>query len=81
MTRGAILQIHARFLRGLLHLPIEAEITGIRVDSGQREDVLEVRIAGAGWETPEGTQLIRTSGMVEVDSDLDIIRIDWGFPP
>ncbi len=73
MTRRAILQMNATYLKQLLQIPANAEIDGIELDFCQPDLVL-VRINGAGWPTGEGQTIVPTTATVTGD------RIDWNLP-
>ena len=70
--RMAILQIAPELLREIFCLPEGAEIVDLRVPV-ERMGVLEVKISGAGWPTPEGNVIMRTTGtMTKSDRCIDL---------
>ena len=81
--KQAILEIAPHLLRELFCLPPGAEIIDLRV-AIDRRGMLEVKIDGAGWLTPEGAMIKRTTGMVTraFDEEGKVTRrsIEWGFP-
>lgn len=81
--KQAILEIAPELLRELFCLPPGAEIVDLRVDINRR-GVLELKIDGAGWLTDEGAMLMRTTGVITREFDVDGKEtrrsIEWGFP-
>lgn len=71
--KRCIIDIEPHVFRQLLQLPEGALIEDVRV-SYERCGVLEIRMSGCGWETPEGYILKHSKGTVEHDG-----LIMWDF--
>jgi len=76
----AIAEVSFEYLAKLLELPHGCEIDAIFVD-GHRPGVLQIRLVGAGWQTPEGKVVPRTTGLVRMERVFGLRpEITWDLP-
>jgi len=75
VQKMAILRISPQLLQDVLCLPADVELIDIQAPLSDR-GVLEIKIVGAGWETPAGCEVLRTTGVITKKDR----SIDWGFP-
>lgn len=73
--RCAILKIDTRYLAKLLQLPPQAKITAAACPHDQQE-IVHLRIEGAGWETPPGHLIRVCTGVV---TTAPTMQITWPF--
>ena len=79
MKKMAILQVTPEVIRELLHLPDGAVLTDLRVPF-HMPGVLELKIEGAGWNTPEAGALCVADPCTVVRGDDGSISVDWNLP-
>ena len=78
--KRAIITIAPEAVRQILKLPEGAIFEEMRIPFGQ-PGVIEVKVSGVGWETPEGSHICMTeAATVEVGEDGEVINIDWKLP-
>ena len=78
--RMAIAEVSFEYLAKLLELPHGCKIDAIFVD-GRRPWVLQIRLVGAGWQTPEGSEVPRIIGLVRMERVFGLRpEIIWDLP-
>jgi hypothetical protein len=75
----AILKVTPEAIRELLRLPADATVVGMQVPF-DNPGIMEIKVEGAGWDTPEGGLIKRAEDVMVTKQDNGAINIDWGFP-
>jgi hypothetical protein len=78
MTKMAVLTVSPELLIELLHIPPEAKVLDIRVPFSN-PGVLELKVEGVGWETPNGAAIM-FAPPAEITQSGCAIEIDWKVP-
>lgn len=79
MKKMAILEATPELLRELLHLPPGATLVSLCVPFDQ-PGVLQLKIEGAGWDTPEGSRIQQAPPGEAVRLDNGQLQVDWKLP-
>ena len=77
--KRAIITLTPQALRDLLQLPKEAVFEEVRIPFS-RPGVLEVKLSGVGWETPEGCSITKANAGVVTTREDGSFEIDWRLP-
>lgn len=77
MKRMAILAVTPEVFCKLLQLPEDVELVRVNL-CPDRRGVMELVIEGAGWITPRGASISRTSGEITEGESKSVI--DWHLP-
>lgn len=80
MKKMAVLTVVPEVLRELLHLPPGTQLVDVRVPFKQ-PGVLELKIEGAGWDTPEGSVIMHAPAAEITRDELAGFIVDWKLPP
>ena len=79
MKRMAIITITPEGLRKLLNLPDNMTFVEARIPFDQ-PGVMEIKVEGAGWETPEGAMIAKAPPAIMATKEDGTLDIDWNVP-
>lgn len=79
MKKMAVLTVVPEVLRELLCLPPGTTLVDMQVPF-ERPGVLELKIEGSGWDTPEGSVIMRAPAAEIIKEGSSRIAVDWKLP-